>query len=174
MPAVLEHREQVLGLRQQLQLRHLVRALPDVLARERQPLLVVRRIQPDLDRRVADVRDRPDENRARVLDRLPRLPLRGRHRRVVIVGPHQLFVGVDDVDHDAVVLVERRVVGDDELVGDLERAAGGALSWFSVTVGVATGGAGVLLLAAAPTASAATRHRPDAERACDVDGESSE
>ncbi len=46
VPAVLEHHEQVLGLRQQLQLRHLVGALPDVLARQRQPLLVVVEYRP--------------------------------------------------------------------------------------------------------------------------------
>jgi hypothetical protein len=33
------------------------------------------------------------------------------------------FVGVDDVDHDAKVFGELGVVGDDELVGDVDRAA---------------------------------------------------
>jgi hypothetical protein len=41
----------------------------------------------------------------------------------VIVRPHQLVVCVNDMKHDAVVFFELCVGRDDELVGDVDRAA---------------------------------------------------
>src|SRR5581483_339785 len=56
VPAVLEDREHVFGLRQELQRRDLVGVLTHVLPLEREPALVRDRIQTDLNRRIADVR----------------------------------------------------------------------------------------------------------------------
>ena len=47
-------------------------------------------------------------------------------RRLVVVGPHQFAVGVEEVDEDPVVLGEcRRVGGDREPVRHVDRAADG-------------------------------------------------
>ena len=70
------------------------------------------------------VRELRNEHRPRVLDRRARLPLPRRRRRLVIVGPHQLAVGVDEVDEHPVVLGEGRRVGrDDEAVRSSRRTA---------------------------------------------------
>ena len=98
--------------------------LAGILAGERQPLLVGGRVQADLKRGGAKVRKERNEDRPRVLDRLSRLPLARGNRRHVIVRPDQLFVRVDEVHHDAIVFGELRIVGDDELVGDVEWTAG--------------------------------------------------
>ena len=123
MPAIFVHDRNVLGLREELELGNFVRALSHVLAFQRQTLLRRGRIQTDLDRRLADVRTRRHENRPCVLDRLSRLPVRRRLRRIVIVGPDQFVVGIDDVHHHALVLIEVRILGDDERVGEVEWAA---------------------------------------------------
>ena len=60
---------------------------------QRQPLARRRVVEAEPDDRLADVRVVRDEDRPRVFDRLPRLPLRRRRRRQVIVGPHLLAVG---------------------------------------------------------------------------------
>ena len=77
-----------------------------------------------MNRRVADVRVNRHEYRPGVFDFLPRLPLLRRHLGVVIVGPHQLFVGIDHADEDAIILGKRwRVRRHLESIGDVDRAA---------------------------------------------------
>ena len=64
-----------------------------------------------------------DEHGSRA-DLLSRLPLGGRDRRIVILVPHDLFIGVDHSDEDAVVFLERRRVGRHvESIRDVDRAA---------------------------------------------------
>ena len=60
----------------------------------------------------------------------------------MVVGPHELAVGIDEVDEDPYVFGDRRCVGgDDEPVGHFDRAADRGEGSLSVTEGVATGGA---------------------------------
>src|SRR5262249_62422968 len=60
-------------------------------------------------------------DRLRVLDCLTGLPLTRRNGRVVVEGEDELVVRVDDVNQDAVVLRESGIVGDNELVMNVER-----------------------------------------------------
>src|SRR6516164_1967987 len=123
VPPVFEDGRKILGLRLKLDASHLVRPLSDVFAVERQALLIARRIEADLERGLAHVGIHRHEDRPRVVDRLSRLPLPGGDRRVVVVGPNHLFVGVYDVEHHAIVFVELCVARYDELVRNIERAA---------------------------------------------------
>src|SRR5438093_383438 len=123
MPAFFEYSEDILGLRLQLDARDLVGTLTGVLSRERLPFLARRRVEAELNRRLADIRVDRDEDGLGVFDGLPRLPLRGRDRRIVIERENQLLVRVDDVDHDPIVLGELCVVRDDKLVVEVDRAA---------------------------------------------------
>ena len=41
----------------------------------------------------------------------------------MIVGPHHLFVGIENVNHHTVILIEVRVAGDNKLVIDVYRAS---------------------------------------------------
>ena len=129
VPALLVDEEDVLGLRQQLERRHLVLAEAPVLALERRPLAapgVGIKAHAHVD--LAHVRVDGDEPGPRVAVGLARLPARRRRdRRVVVLEQHHV-VGVDEVDEGAVVLVQLPGAGlERPRVGDLERAAQGGL-----------------------------------------------
>ena len=59
-----------------------------------------------MNRRVADIRKDGMNSVRGVLDRLSRLPLARGHRRIVIQRENHLFVGIDDVDHHAIIFGE--------------------------------------------------------------------
>jgi hypothetical protein len=94
-----------------------------VLTLERQPPARLERVEAHADHGLADIGVARDEHRPRVLDDLAGFPLRRGNGRIVVVGPHLLLVGVDEMYEGAVVLVELRVPRDREPVSDLDGTA---------------------------------------------------
>ena len=107
VPAVLEHDVEIVRLRMQVERGNFVRVLSlssgRSSARGRRSLASRSRARSCL----PGVRKLRHEHRAGVLDGLSRLPLCRRNWRPMIVGPHQLAVGVEEVDEDHVVFGER-------------------------------------------------------------------
>ena len=126
MPAVAVYQERSLRLRLQRKARHPIRAVPQLRAGERETLPAGRRVESECDRDLADIGVHRDDGPPCILDALARPPLRNRPGQLVVVGPQQGTVRVEEMEKDPKVPGDRREPGGRvEADREIERTAEG-------------------------------------------------